>query len=87
MKVSTYCYDGSWNSPFKKVTDTSKTLIILFGSAKEELIREPLSQVIEFYKDVALLGSSTSGEIYQDTIVSEGLVVSVIEFNLTSFTQ
>jgi hypothetical protein len=83
MKVSTYCYDGSWNSPFKKVTDTSKTLIILFGSAKEELIREPLSQVIEFYKDVALLGSSTSGEIYQDTIVSEGLVVSVIEFNTT----
>ena len=83
MKVSTYCYDGSWDSPFKKVTDISKTLIILFGSAKEELIREPLSQVIDFYKGVGVLGSSTSGEIYQDAIISEGLVLSVIEFNST----
>ena len=83
MKVSTYCYDGSWNCEFENISDISKTLIILFASAKKELILEPLAQVIEFYKGVTLLGSSTSGEIYQDSIISEGLVMSVIEFETT----
>jgi len=83
MKISTYCYDGSWDCDFKDIADISQTLIILFGSAKKELIEQPLAQVIEFYKGVSIIGSSTSGEIYQDTIVSEGLVISVIEFNTT----
>ena len=83
MKVSTYCYDGSWNCQFKNIADISKTLIIIFGSAKKELILDPLAQVIDFYKGAFVLGSSTSGEIYQDSIISEGLVVSVIEFNTT----
>jgi len=83
MKISTYCYDGSWDSPLQKVADISKTLIILFGSADRALIDEPLSDVLKCYEGVPLLGSSTSGEIYEDSIVSNGLVMSVIEFNTT----
>jgi len=83
MKISTYCYDGSWDCNFKEVSDISKALVILFGSAKKDLIETPLAQVIEFYKGIPIVGSSTCGEIYQDAIISEGLVVSVIEFNTT----
>ena len=83
MIISTYCYDGSWDNPFKKVSDISKTLIILFGSAKKELINLPLSEVVEFYKGASIVGSSTSGEIYQDGIISESLVVGVVEFDTT----
>ena len=84
MKVSTYCYNGSWNHKFKNVSNVSKTLVLLFGSAKQELIKEPLAEVLEFFQDTFILGASTSGEICQDEILSHSLVVSVIEFENTS---
>jgi len=84
MKVSTYIYKSNWDRPFTKLSDISKSLIILFGSSNIDIITKPLDEVVKFYEGVIVVGASTCGEIYQDELLDDTLVVAVIEFSTTT---
>jgi hypothetical protein len=84
MKVSTYIYRSNWDRSFTKPSNPSKSLVILFGSSNIDTISKPLDEIIEFYDGATVIGASTCGEIYQDELLDDSLVVAVIEFSTTT---
>ena len=84
MKLDIYTYDNDqWDKPFDTSLDSDNTMVLLFGTAKQELIREPLKELQQFFAKSIFLGASTAGEIMQDELLEESLVVAVMQFKTT----
>jgi len=84
MQLANYTYTNSWSSDLNSVLDSPQTLIIVFGSSKMESIKKPLKELIETFPLATVIGASTAGEIFQDELLENALVVSVMHFDNTS---
>ena len=87
MRLETYTYSsqsGEWNKPFDKSLDTDKCLVLVFATSKKNLIQKPLKQLVEEFSKATIIGASTAGEIVQDELVHDSIVVSVMQFDSTN---
>ncbi len=86
MQIETYLFRaGVWNKELDASLDSSNTLIILFGSINILNVKDGIDDVIENYPTSTIVGSSTSGEIYNNEIFHDSLSVSVIKFSKSRF--
>lgn len=83
MDLEIYIYSNGWNKPFNTSLDSEKTLVLLFGESKKELIKVPLADLHKHFPNSIIVGASTAGEIVQDELYEESLVVAVMQFKTT----
>ena len=83
MLLETYLYTDKWNKVLDSTLDSSNTLVIVFASSKIELIKTPLVEISKTFANSVIIGASTAGEIYQDELYEDSLVVSVMKFEHT----
>lgn len=88
MRLEIYtCKTGRWDKDFDRSLDSPATLIVVFGSSKEELITEPLNLLFSAFPQSTLMGASSAGEIIQEELFEEALVVAVMQFHSTRIHQ
>jgi len=83
MKLMIYSYQGAWNMPLNSTLDSKNTLVIVFGTSKTEIINEPIQELFHNFPNSKIVGASTAGEILQDELLEESLVVAVMQFDTT----
>ncbi len=83
MKLTLYKYSDKWNETFDESLNSEKSLVLVFGSAKKSLIEEPLKQLVNSFNKATIIGASTAGEILQDELLSDSIVVAVMTFTST----
>jgi hypothetical protein len=72
-----------WSVPAFPDLDSDKTLVLVFGGAKEISGTAPLESLASAYPRAHLLGCSTAGEILGQAIFDDSLVVAVCRFDNT----
>ena len=83
MQLANYTYIDQWNTTLDASLDSSQTLLIVFGSSDIEKIKQPLKELTATFSLSTIIGASTAGEIMQDELLEDTLVVSVICFEHT----
>lgn len=85
MRVETIGYSSGrgWSLPKFPALDSDKTLVLVFGSAKEIEGNVPLESLFAAYPQAHILGCSTAGEILGTTISDNSLAVAVCRFDHT----
>jgi len=83
MKLMIYSYQGEWNIPLDTALDSEHTLIIIFGTSKKEIVDEPIQEIVSSFPHSKIIGASTAGEILQDELLKESMVVAVMQFDST----
>ncbi len=83
MKLKIYTFDTKWNEPFDETLNCDKSLVLVFATAKKHLIQEPLKELINHFSQATVIGASSAGEIVQDELLSDSVVVAVMTFNTT----
>jgi len=84
MRLANYTYLDNWDSALDASLDSSQTLIIVFGSSNIERIKQPLQELTNTFLHATIIGASTAGEITQDELLEDALVVTVICFENTT---
>lgn len=84
MRLANYIYTDNWNAVLDSSLDSRQTLIIAFGSSNIETIKKPLEELLSAFPLSTVVGASTAGEIVQDELLEDTLVVAVICFEKTS---
>ena len=84
MQLANYTYLNKWNDHLDTSLDSLQTLIIVFGSADIESIKKPLEELVGSFPLATIIGASTAGEIFQDELLEDALVVAVMCFDSTS---
>ncbi len=85
MKVETYLYqDKQWNKPFDTTLDSKNTLILIFASLEEEKVKEEILKIDKLFALSIISGASTSGEIFDDEVYDDTIVVSIVKFQSTT---
>jgi len=75
--------NGSWNRALERAMDSEKTLIIIFSTFDTEAIQVPLQEIQEAYPSSHIMGASTAGTIYMDTLKENSCCVTIIKFKTT----
>jgi len=83
MLLETYLYTDSWNKALDSSYDSKNTLLIVFASPDTSKIEKPLEELSSIFSNSIIIGASTAGEIFQDELYEDSLVVSVIRFEKT----
>lgn len=84
MNIETYTYkEEEWSHPFDRSLDSEKTLILVFGTAKKESIKEPLVNLQKHFPKSMIVGASSAGEIVQGELYQDSLVVAIMQFETT----
>jgi hypothetical protein len=85
VKVETLSHriGHGWSVPAFPDLDSDKTLVLVFGGAKEVSGTAPLESLASAYPRAHLLGCSTAGEILGQAIFDDSLVVAVCRFDST----
>lgn len=85
MQVETFTYDEKtgWSVSDFPALDSSKTMVFIFAASKYKENAKPIKQLQAFYKNSHLMGCSTAGEIYQDTVSDDSITVAVTKFEHT----
>ena len=85
MKVETLSHriGHGWSVPAFPDLDSDKTLVLVFGGAKEISGTAPLESLASAYPRAHLLGCSTAGEILGQAIFDDSLVAAVCRFDST----
>ena len=85
MQVETFCCtsQSNWQPPSLQVKDPNKSLIIAFGASNLFDCPDLISKLSGTYSPSALVGCSTSGEIWGTEIKDESLTIGVIQFENT----
>ena len=85
MKVATYLYnDKQWNKKFDISLDSKSTLILIFASLEEENVKEEVLKIAQLFPTSIISGASTSGEIFDDEVYDDAIVVSIAKFQSTT---
>jgi len=84
MLLETYLYVDSWDKELDSSLDSSNTLLIVFASSNLNKIQKPLLELSKNFTKSVIVGASTAGEIYQDELYEESVVVSVLKFEKTT---
>lgn len=84
MKVITTNFQKSkgWSTPLPDA-DSPQTLILVFGAPSFINNQEPFQELSEKYPHSIIAGCSTAGEIFNDHILDDSLVVSITQFTHT----
>lgn len=82
MRLANYTYIDQWDSDLDTSLDSVQTLIIVFGPNTEK-IDQPLQELTRTFPQATIIGASTAGEIRQDELLEDALVVTVICFENT----
>ncbi|MEA1955729.1 MAG: FIST N-terminal domain-containing protein [Campylobacterota bacterium] len=86
MQLKTYLFNnGEWNEKLDKNLDSSKTLVIVFGSINISKIKKGLDDILSCYSNSTIIGCSTAGEIYQSEVFDDSISISVIHFEKSRF--
>jgi len=83
MELKYYTFSKKWNEVFDTSLDSKQTLVLIFGSSDKELVKKPLQELSDAFKNSIIIGASTAGEILMDEIVEDSLVVTVLKFKTT----
>jgi len=83
MKLTIYKYSKEWDEAFDETLNSEKSLVLVFGSAKKELVTKPLEQLVKSFSNATIIGASTAGEIFQDELFSDTIVAVVMKFDST----
>ena len=84
MRLVNYTYMNKWNSALDSSLDSDQTLIIVFGSSNIQSIKKPLEELVGSFPRATVIGASTAGEISQDELLEDSLVVTVMCFDNTT---
>ncbi len=85
MFVKNYIYSDKWDKEFDDSLDSNKTIVFLFSSMHEEKVKEELEKIYRVFKNSLIVGASTSGEILDDDVYDDTIVMSVVRFEKTTF--
>ncbi len=83
MQLQTYRYKDGWNKALDTSLDSNQTLIIVFGSSDTEIIFPALTDLRQVFPGALIIGTSGAGQILQDQIFDDGLIVVVTCFSST----
>ena len=84
MQLEHFSYkDGSWDKPLNAAMDSKSTLVILFSTFDAESMQKPFDELQKVYADSIIMGASTAGTIYMDTIEEDSCSVTVAKFTKT----
>lgn len=85
MEVHTFGYDRKkhWSVKNRPRIDSSRTLVLLFGSSSFLDSADPLRELIDDYPRSTVIGCSTAGEILGTQIFDDGLSSAVVRFDHT----
>jgi len=86
MEVSKHRYStvSGWDNPFNPAMDSASTLLIAFAAARPDArLNVELENLHKTFPQSIILGCSSSGEIYQDELLDDSIVVTVMQFNNT----
>ncbi|MEK7724018.1 MAG: FIST N-terminal domain-containing protein, partial [Acidobacteriota bacterium] len=85
MKVTKFVYNKNdgWSVDFPTESDSSQTLVFVFGSTSYLENSAPLEELNEKFPHSKIVGCSTAGEIFDSTINDESLSVAVVKFDKT----
>lgn len=83
MKASYHSYTHSWDRPLEPSLDGKNTLVIAFGPSNAERITPAFNELVTAFPNSAIMGASSAGEILQDELLEESLVVVVLAFSRT----
>jgi hypothetical protein len=84
MQVDLYIHKNSeWDHSFDSSLDSPSTLVLIFASLHETKVEEELSKIAASFPHSIIIGASTSGEIYQEDVFDDTIVVSVSKFEST----
>ena len=84
MNLQIYMYrEEKWNQPFDISLDSEQTLVLLFGTSKKKYIKEPLKNLQKYFPKSVIVGASSAGEIVQDELYKDSLVVTIMQFKTT----
>lgn len=80
MELATVLYrDSKWEKPLPAL-DSKETLVLVFGAPEFGAKPEVFADITKAYPTSVILGCSTSGEIYGDSIHDASLSVGVVKF-------
>jgi hypothetical protein len=85
MKTELFNYNpkDGWSVKQFPALDSTNTLILIFGSPKYANNSAPFKTLLDNYPNSIFLGCSTAGEIFQDSVIDDSLVVAVTQFKQT----
>ena len=85
MKTAQYQWSRSdgWTPNLPDFTVESPGMIFVFGARPLIQAGELVSELREHFKDTAILGCSTSGEIVGDTVVDDLVIATAVTFDQT----
>ena len=89
MELKTYQYtqNNGWNHIPDASLDSDNTLLILFGPSDTSKISDIIVDLKEKYSHSLILGCSTSGEIFAESVFDDSLSLAVIKFSTTMIRQ
>ncbi len=85
MEVHTLGYDPKkrWSVKNRPRVDSRRTLVLLFGSSSFLESPDPLSELLDEYRESVVIGCSTAGEILGRQIFDESVSVAIVRFDQT----
>jgi len=84
MQIESFYYvNSAWSCKQFPKLDSENTLVLFFADKKYMEHSTPIQQLAEFYPQAQIVGCSTAGEIYQDQVLEQSIVVAVIKFEHT----
>lgn len=84
MKIATVTYksDTGWSEPLPDL-DSKNTMVLVFGAPEFMEKDQPFQELKQKYSTAVIAGCSTAGEIYNDMIYDNSLIVSITKFQNT----
>ncbi len=85
MEVHTLGFDQKtrWSVSHRPRIDSSRTLVVLFGSSGLLDADGPIEELLDDYPDSLTIGCSTAGEILGTRICDESVSAAVVRFDRT----
>ena len=83
MQIEMLRFDGrAWTRPFPEL-DSERTLVTVFGASSYLDDPEPIRELVAAFPNSHIVGCSSSGEIYEESIFDRSLSVAVTRFDHT----
>ncbi|MCP4475622.1 MAG: hypothetical protein GY821_13860, partial [Gammaproteobacteria bacterium] len=84
IKTLQYRKGEGWSDHFAPEMDSDNTLILVFAAPGFINEPEPIKTLVENYPRAKIIGCSTAGEIFGQTIRDDSIAVSIVKFDKTT---
>ncbi len=83
MDIEMLRFNGrTWSRPFPAL-DSGRTLITVFGASSFVDDPDPIGELVSAFPTSHIIGCSSSGEIFDDTLADDSLSVAIARFDRT----